>query len=113
MIYASKLYEGAKYLTITNHQYEPGNLVMNAKFFEGLTAKEQEIIISAANEAQTYNNQLTAGNEKEILKKLQAEGVTVITVDRNQFAEKCKNVPARLEDQGMWRKGLYDKIKQT
>jgi tripartite ATP-independent transporter DctP family solute receptor len=113
MIYTSKLYEGAKYLSITNHQYEPGSLVMNDKFFESLTPREQGIIISAANEAQAYNNQLTAANEKEILKKLEVEGVTVITVDRNQFAAKAKNVPARLEEEGMWRKGLFKEIEQT
>jgi tripartite ATP-independent transporter DctP family solute receptor len=47
MIYTSKLNEGAKYLTITNHQYEPGNLVMNGKSFDSLSPQEREIIVSA------------------------------------------------------------------
>lgn len=112
-IYTQKLHEVAKYLMLTYHQYEPGNLVMNAKFFNSLSNKEQKAVMEAADEAQAYNNKLTFANEKTVLDKFRNEGVTIIEVDREEFVNKCKNVPLQLEEKGLWTKGLYAKVMQS
>ena len=113
LIYTQKLYEAAKYLTLTYHQFESGNFVMNDKIFNSFSRKDQQIIIDAVKEAGRYNNELTFANEEAVTQKMKDAGVTFIEVDRAAFIEKCKNVPADLEARGLWTKGLYQKAMQA
>jgi tripartite ATP-independent transporter DctP family solute receptor len=113
LIYTQKLHEPAKYLILTAHQAEPGNLVMNAKLYNSLSSKEQKIIMKAAKEAGEYNNKLTQDNEQSVINKMKAEGVTFIEVNRAEFVEKAKDVPKMLEAKGLWSKGLYEKAMKV
>jgi tripartite ATP-independent transporter DctP family solute receptor len=113
MIYTQKLHEVAKYLILTSHQAEPGGFIMNARLFNGFTSKEQKIILKAAKQAGEYNNKLTLANEKTIADKMQAEGVTFIKINRQEFVEAAKKAPLLLEEKGLWPKGLYERAMKV
>jgi len=107
MIYTQKLHEVAKYLTLTYHQFETGCLVVNDKWYSKLTASQQQGIKEALQEAKKYNDELSYAQEKKIIEQMKAEGVTFIEIDRDELIQGCKDVPVRLEEEGLWTKGLY------
>jgi TRAP-type transport system periplasmic protein len=111
MIYTQKLHEVAKNLILTAHQSEPSGLIMNGKFFNNLTPKEQKVVFDAAEESAKYNNKLSYALEKELVAKMKAGGTNFITVDREAFRDRVKNAPYILEDKGVWPKGFYDRAK--
>jgi tripartite ATP-independent transporter DctP family solute receptor len=113
MIYTQKLYEVAKYLTLTYHQAEPCAMIMNEQFFKGLTPKEQKAIMEAAEEAAVVNDTAIRDSEKMIFQKMKDGGVTMIEIDQNACREKVKDLPYQLEAKGLWTKGLYDRVTKV
>ena len=47
-IYAGKLYEVQKYISFTNHKYEPTALIMSAPSFNRLSEGDRKIVREAA-----------------------------------------------------------------
>lgn len=108
MIYTQRLHEVAKYLTLTYHQFETGSLVVNDRWYSRLTPDQQQAIAEALGEAKKYNNELSYADELEIIEKMKEEGVIFIEIDRDELIEAAKDVPVRLEEEGLWTKGLYE-----
>ena len=46
-IWGAKLHEVQKYMTLTNHQYNPQSVVISKKFWDTLSADEKKIISDA------------------------------------------------------------------
>lgn len=113
MIYTQKLYEVAKYLSLTYHQAEPCAMIMNEQFFKSLTPKEQKAIMEAADEAAIVNDTAIRESEQEIFRKMKESGVTFIEIDQNAFREKVKDLPYQLEAKNLWTKGLYDRLSKV
>ena len=109
-MYLQRLHEVAKFLIMTKHQMETGNFVMNDAFYNSLTAEEKKIVEDGARLAAEYNNELCVENETVYLKRMLDEGVTVIEVDINEFYNKAKDSPAKLEEEGTWTKGLAARV---
>ena len=55
----SKFYEVQKYVTITNHMYNPQMLLMSKKAYDKLSADEKKILNEAAVEARDHQRQLS------------------------------------------------------
>jgi tripartite ATP-independent transporter DctP family solute receptor len=112
MFYNIKLYEVAKYIALTQHQAEPGAMIINDRFYKGLTPGEQKAIGEALKEAGALNDELIRKDQDRIVAAMKAAGVTFSEVNRAEFREKAKNLPYALEEKGVWTKGLYDKVKK-
>ncbi|WP_153108879.1 TRAP transporter substrate-binding protein [Propionivibrio limicola] len=72
VIETSKLYEVQKYLTVTNHIYNPQSVLMSKKKWDALTKDEQELLMSTAAEAtkwQRENARKLADQSLNALKK--------------------------------------------
>ncbi|QIW16640.1 hypothetical protein A4G20_10025 [Pasteurellaceae bacterium RH1A] len=78
IVWSSKLYEVQKYLSLTNHGYTPLIVVMNKAKFDGLAPELQTALVEAAKEAGAYQRQLNEQNEKDIIAKMQKQGIEVI-----------------------------------
>ena len=59
VIETSKLFEVQKYLTISNHIYNPQSLLASKKKWDALSKDEQAILMSTAIEARTWQRQNT------------------------------------------------------
>lgn len=92
LIYAAKLYEVQKFLTITNHVYEPMPLVIGKNFLNGLTAQQQDVIRKSAIEARSFNRQLIKTQTDQMLGELEKAGMTVIRPDIDTFKQATKDV---------------------
>jgi len=98
IIYVHKLYEVQKYLSVTNHVYEPMPLVINEKLWQSLSKEYQRIIQQAALEARFYNRQLIKKQTEELLGKLEEKGMVITWPDLKSFREATKDVKDQFID---------------
>lgn len=112
LMYGAKHHEVAKNLTLTNHTYVPVTFIVGSKFYQSLSDGERKILREAAVEAGEVSNQAYIAAEREILGKFKAAGVTVIELpNRDAFFAPMEEVAVKLEREGQWSAGLYQKIK--
>ncbi len=105
-MYLQRLHEVAKYLIRTQHQMESANFVMNDAFYNSLTPAEQKIVNDGVKAGKDLNDEITASLQADIESKMKAEGVEIIDIDVNEFYQRAKDSPAKLEADGTWTKGL-------
>ncbi len=94
-IYASKIYEVQKYLSLTHHAYTAAPLVMNFGRFSRLSAEQQEAIKTAALEAAAYERKLNAEESASSLQAMKDAGMEVeenpdVAAFRDAVAEKTR-----------------------
>ncbi|WP_137387719.1 TRAP transporter substrate-binding protein [Rhodoligotrophos defluvii] len=92
-INADKIYENAKYLTLTAHYFWPGLFFMNKAKYDSLPPKAQEAIVKSCRELVPAFMETAAEAEGVLLDKLRAAGVEVHEfTDRPALLEKTKPV---------------------
>ena len=117
-MYANKMQEVQKYISLTNHVYTPMALVASKKFWDGLSAGDKEGIQKAAEEAKILQAQLLDEGDKEVIKKFGDAGVKVDAVPPAELAkiqEKVKPVVAKFAPQigEEFIKGFYAEIEKA
>lgn len=109
-IYAAKLYESAKVISMTGHFKAFTGLIMNAKTFASLPEDIQKILKEEAVSAGKYMTDLMLNSNEEWVAKLKTEGVTFNNdVDLDAFAKVTAKVYDQFPD---WTPGLYGKLRQ-
>lgn len=76
-LYDAKFYEVQDYLSLTEHQLSVDCLVVNAKFFDSLSAEDQELIRSTAKEVAVVQRQTIVDNEAALLQEIKDYGCEV------------------------------------
>lgn len=77
VIVPNKLYEVQEYLTISNHVYSPGVVLINKGKFDGLSPEIQQAIQEAATEARDYERKFVSDLEEELVQVMKDQGVAV------------------------------------
>lgn len=77
-IYASKLHEVQKHLSLTEHAYTAAPLVMNNARFNRLSAEHQQALKTAAKEAAAFERNLNAEEAAGSLQAMKDAGVEVV-----------------------------------
>jgi tripartite ATP-independent transporter DctP family solute receptor len=85
VIYANKLYETQKYLTMTGHNYNCMVHVISKKVWDKLTPDQQKIIKEESVKAGNYMRKAVRGGEAEQIAELKKLGVQVSTPDKAPF----------------------------
>ncbi len=111
IIYAYKLNEVQKYLSLTGHFYSPAPLTMSLKKFKGLKPEWQRLFMDAALKAAAYERSLIRENEKKQLRELAAMGMEVSTVDKEVFIEAMAPVYEKFTNEYPGWKGILEKIR--
>ena len=108
----NKMHEPCKYVSLTSHQFETAGIVISEMTYQSLTKEEQTIIKKAAAETRSFTEKLIKGDVEKQLKNLkEKEQFEIIAnVDRESFFKALSNVPYKMEEKGIWQKGLYDKV---
>jgi len=110
-IWYQKFYEQQKYLMLTNVKFTDFVLLINEAKFQSLSPKNQEILIEAANEVWAKEvRKISIAEEAVLLDKLKEKGMIVIYPDREKFKARSKEMAYKLEKEGVWPAGLYDKV---
>ncbi|MFD1626184.1 TRAP transporter substrate-binding protein [Azospirillum griseum] len=79
-ILSAKLNEVQKYLTLSNHMYNPQAVLVSAKFWAKLNADERKLIEEAAQEARDYERAVSREQAGKAVEELKARGMTVTTL---------------------------------
>lgn len=108
LIHSAGFYEVQKYVNQTEHVYSWIYILVGNKQFEGLSDELKEAVLAAAEEAQTYGEELYATEIDEYTNKLKEEGMTFQEVDQDAFREAMK--PAIQESLTEEQYSLYEKI---
>ena len=117
-MYANKMQEVQKYISLSNHVYTPVALVVSEKFWKGLSDADKAGVQKAADEAKLLQRQLLDEGDKEVIKKFGDAGVTVDAVPPAELAkiqEKVKPVVAKFAPQigEEFIKGFYAEIEKA
>ena len=95
VIAANKFFEVQKYLTLTNHQYNPQSVLISKKFWDTLSADDKKIISDAAVESTAYQRQQAraqAGTALDTVKKGGMQVNELAPAELAKFREKMKPV---------------------
>lgn len=86
LISSSRFYDVQKYMTIWNYSYDAIVLVANAAFWNGLSAEDQEMFRTAAQEAMSYEREVVAQEDKDLPAQLEEAGMEITTLTPEQLA---------------------------
>ena len=86
-MYANKMQEVQKYISLTNHVYTPVALVVSKKFWDGLSDADKQGVQKAADEAKILQRQLLEAGDKEVIGKFGTAGVKVDAVPPAELAK--------------------------
>lgn len=108
-INAAKFYEVQKYLIATKHILAHNYLYINEKSFQKLSKDDRKIIQEAAQVASAYNNMLVDKAERNLVEKLENEGMTLIVPEIEPMAKaSAKIIPKYIENEE--EKKIYEQI---
>jgi tripartite ATP-independent transporter DctP family solute receptor len=97
-IQGAKMYEVQKYMTLTNHQYNPQSVVVSKRFWDALSADEKKVLQDAARESAKYQREQSRAAAAGILDNLKKNGMQVTALPPAEVAklrEKMKPVIAK------------------
>jgi len=117
-MYANKMQEVQKYISLTNHVYTPMALVVSKKFWDGISDTDKSAIQKAAEEAKILQAQLLDEGDKDVIKKFGEAGVKVDSVPPAELVriqDKVKPVVAKFAPQigEDFIKGFYAEIDKA
>ena len=109
VIYNNKFFEVQKFVMLTAHITQNQAVVINDKFYQGLSPEFRKILTEAAYEAGNFQNDLILKSEQEYLDKLKEKGMTIVQPDGKAFREATKDVWKKVSEK--WEPGLYERIQ--
>ena len=111
VIYNNNFFEVQKYLMLTAHITQNQAIVINEKFYQGLSPEFRKILTEAAIEAGNFQNDLVLKSEKADLDRLKEKGMTIVQPDVKAFREATKDVWKKVSDK--WEPRLYERIQEV
>jgi tripartite ATP-independent transporter DctP family solute receptor len=109
---SGKFFEVQKYLVLTGHILTPRLVVINDKFWQGVSEADRKIVAEAVGEGIAWNNQEIMTREQALIDKFKQAGMEVIQPDVESFRKPVLDtVPKMFEEK--WGKGLFDQIVAT
>ncbi|HSD51179.1 MAG TPA: sialic acid TRAP transporter substrate-binding protein SiaP [Candidatus Methylomirabilis sp.] len=109
---SGKFFEVQKYLVLTAHILTPRLVVINDKFWQGLSAADQKAISEAVADGIAWNNQEILSREQSLLDKFKKAGMEVIQPDVQSFRKPVLDTLPKMFE-AKWGKGLFEKIVET
>jgi TRAP-type transport system periplasmic protein len=111
VLYNAKLYEVQKYVMLTGHIMQNQAVVINDKFYQGLSSEFRKVMREAAIEAANFQNDLVLKQEKEDLDRLKEKGMTIVQPDVKAFREATKDVYKKFAEK--WEPRFYERIQEV
>ena len=101
-MYANKMQEVQKFISLTNHVYTTVAIVTSKKFWDSLSDADKQGLQKAATEAGLLQRQLLDEGDKEVVAKFEKSGVKVNAVSAEELKriqDKLKPVTAKFAPQ--------------
>ncbi|MFJ6281256.1 TRAP transporter substrate-binding protein [Arthrobacter subterraneus] len=111
---ASGWHEVQSHILESQHMFSPNAYLMNSEFWEGLTEEEQAAVQKAADEASSYQWELSRESVEEDKKFLQDEGIEITVPDeafKKEMVEAVQPVYDELYGKYDWAEDFAERIK--
>lgn len=109
VLYGQKLHEQAKYLDMVGYLTNTSLWVGGEAYFSTLPPAQLKLIEDTAHDAGLYSQKVVTELDNDMIAKMKAEGVTVVTPDVAAFRAATKAVYTQFPT---WTPGLYDRIQK-
>ena len=96
-IWAGKLHEVQKYISLTGHKYELTPFLIGKRSWDKLSVADKKIIQEAAAEATALQRKLAQESDEKMFAELKAKGVQIDKVDQAPFMTATAPVVAKWE----------------
>jgi tripartite ATP-independent transporter DctP family solute receptor len=110
-IYSHKFYEVQKYVALTGHMAMNLVLVINEKFYQGLSPQLQQIFVKSMQDAGDFESEMQIGMNKKNGQDLKDKGMIITAVNKTEFAERTKDAWKQFEP--VFGKGFYEKVVEA
>ena len=84
-IYDGRLHEVQEHLALTGHIYNSAYIVISEQFFQSLPEEDRDAVLAAAQAAGTWQFELIAARDEELLQALRDAGMQVTEPDQDAF----------------------------
>ena len=91
-IYSMRFYEVSSHISLSEHFTLIASMVTGTKFFNSLPAEYQTMMMEVAYESYKDNQEIVVAKSKDYIKEMEAEGVTVLEIDKTPFIEAVQPV---------------------
>jgi TRAP-type transport system periplasmic protein len=111
--YANNYHKVAKYMVNLGHITSTEMLLINEDSYQKLSAAQKKVLEEEAARAIAWANEAAQKETSELLAKMETEGEAVYKelADTTDFRTAMAAAAAKMEDEGLWSKGLYEKIQ--
>lgn len=109
VLYGGKMYEGAKFLSMTTHQINLSTWIAGKKFIDKLSPEIVKMLKETGEEAGRFLDKENEKANKDAVDKMKAAGVQVIEVDRAAFKAVMADFPKRFSKE--FPPELIEKVK--
>ncbi|WFS62605.1 C4-dicarboxylate TRAP transporter substrate-binding protein [Pseudodesulfovibrio thermohalotolerans] len=109
VLYGQKLYEPAKYIELIGYLTMTAQWVGGQAYFDTLPADVVTLLQETGDEAGLYSRKVMAEEDEKIIKKMIADGSTLVDVDTAAFREMSKSTYSQFPE---WTPGLYEKVQK-
>ena len=110
-IYSHKFYEVQKYVALTGHMTMNLVLVINDKFYQGLSPELRAIILKSMQDAGDFESEMQIGMNLKNAQDLKDKGMIITTVNKAEFAERTKDTWKQFES--VFGPGFYEKVVEA
>lgn len=86
-INGAKFFEVQRFLTLTNHQYNPQSVVVSRKFWDSLSADDRRVLQEAAIESARFQREQSRAAAAGILENLRKNGMQVSELPAAEIAK--------------------------
>lgn len=112
LIYSSRFYEVSKYVSVLNFSFEAVGFIASDAFWSRLSDADKALLSKAAKEGMAHQRKVADAEEVELVKKMQAAGVTVYTPTAGELAAfKARVAPVFAEFKVKIGKELVEKVE--
>jgi tripartite ATP-independent transporter DctP family solute receptor len=112
-IYANRMFEVQKHVSLTRHAYTASIVAMNLAKFNALPADQQKAVLDAAHDAAVFQRGLNEKQEAENLGKIKAAGVEVVDKIDTEAFRKVVAAPVAKAYADKFGREILDRIEQT
>lgn len=111
--YPNKYHEVAKYIIDLGHLTSTMMLVINEEKYQSLTEEQQQLVTEKGIEAVKQGRIIAEKENSEVVAKMVAEGAMFSELkDKEPFMAKAAEAGAQMEEDGVWSKGLLNRIQE-
>jgi TRAP-type C4-dicarboxylate transport system substrate-binding protein len=100
-----------KYVALTGHMTMNLVLVINDKFYQGLSPELRAIILKSMQDAGDFESEMQIGMNQKNAQDLKDKGMIITAVNKADFAEKTKDTWKQFESD--FGKGFYEKVLEA